>query len=73
MPNDSTINQVVYIYHEFSKALDMQKEERVFLCDIGKAFDWVWHKGSIFKLRTSGIEGTYLIGLKAILVIVSKE
>ena len=60
MPNNSTVNQLVYLYHEFSKALDMQKEARVVFCDVSKAFDRVWHKGLISKLRTSGIEGGLL-------------
>ena len=29
-------------------------------CDIGKAFDWVWHKGLLYKLQTVGITGHLL-------------
>ena len=60
MPNDSTVNQLVYLYHEFSRALDDKKEVRVIFCDISKAFDRVWYKGLIFKLRSSGIDGDLL-------------
>ena len=28
--------------------------------DISKAFDKVWHKGLIFKLKSYGVEGTLL-------------
>ena len=36
----------------------MQKEVKVVFCD--KAFDRVGHKGLIFKLQTSGIDGDLL-------------
>ena len=29
-------------------------------CDVSKAFDRVWHKGLIFKLKQNGIEGELL-------------
>ena len=29
-------------------------------CDISKAFDRVWHKGLIYKLKQHGIEGDFL-------------
>ncbi len=32
----------------------------MFLCDISKAFDRVWHKGLIFKLKENGITGNLL-------------
>ena len=31
-----------------------------FFCDISKAFDKVWHKGLLFKLRQNGIKGKLL-------------
>ena len=54
---DSTINQLLYISNEFYKALDGGKEIRVVFCDISKAFDRVWHKGLIHKLKFSGLSG----------------
>ena len=59
-PNDSTVNQLSYIYHEFCKALDDKKDVRIVFCDISKAFDRVWHKGLLYKLRKAGITGSLL-------------
>ena len=49
--NDSTRNQLLYIANMFSKALDEGKEIRVIFFDISKAFDRVWHRGLLFKLK----------------------
>ena len=60
IPKDSTVNQLVSLYHSFCLALDEGKEVRAVFCDISKAFDRVWHKGLLFKLRQSGISGALL-------------
>ena len=57
---DSTVNQLVDIYNTFCKALDEGKEVGAVFCDISKAFDRVWHKGLLFKLRKAGINGELL-------------
>ena len=59
-PNDSTVNQLTYMYHEFCQALDDKKDVRIVFCDISKAFDRVWHQGLSFKLRKLGINGDLL-------------
>ena len=46
--------------HEFSKALDENKEIRIEFCDISRAYDRVWHKGLLFKLRSIGISENIL-------------
>ena len=61
VPGDSTVNQLVDIYNTFCKALDDGKEVRAIFCDISKAFDRVWHKGLIYKLKTVGISGSVLL------------
>ena len=43
------------LYDEFCKALDDGKEIRCVFCDISKAFDRVWHKGLLHKLRQIGL------------------
>ena len=50
IPGDSTVNQLAYLYHIFTEALDAGKEVRTVFCDISKAFDRVWHEGLIYKL-----------------------
>ncbi|MCG7883757.1 MAG: reverse transcriptase family protein [Candidatus Thiodiazotropha endolucinida] len=60
VPGDSTVNQLVDIYNTFCKALDDGLEVRAIFCDISKAFDRVWHKGLLFKLKRAGINGLLL-------------
>ena len=55
MPGDSCINQLLSITHEIYKSLDDVLEVRGVFLHTAKAFDKVWHKGIIFKLRQNGI------------------
>ena len=57
---DSTVDQLIDIYNTFCKALDEGKEVRAIFCDISKAFDRVWHKGLLFKLKSAGVCGSLL-------------
>ena len=62
-PGDSTVNQLISISNDLGKAIDDGKEIRiqnVILCDISKAFDLVWHKGLLYKLKNIGIDNTVL-------------
>ena len=60
LPGRSTVTQLIEVYHEFCKAIDEGKEIRVIFLDISKAFDRVWHKGLLFKLKKCGIHGRLL-------------
>ena len=60
IPGDSTINQLLLLYHELCLAVDQQKEVRIIFLDISKAFDKVWHPGLLHKLRKAGIMGDLL-------------
>ncbi len=59
-PGDSTVNQLSYLYHIFSEALDKKKDVHIVFCDVRKAFDRVWHKGLLYKLKKAGICGVLL-------------
>ena len=60
MLGGSTVNQGTSIYNNICKALDNGLEYRVVFFDISKAFEKVWHKGLLFKLRRAGISGKLL-------------
>ena len=57
---DSCINQLLSITHEIYQSLDQGYEVRGVFLDISKAFDKVWHKGLLFKLKQNGINGHLL-------------
>ena len=51
---------MISITHEINKAFDSGHEVRAIFLDISKAFDKVWSKGLIYKLKSKGIEGETL-------------
>ena len=57
---DSSVNQLVELYNTFCQALDEGKEVRAVFCDISKAFNRVWHRGLIAKLKHYDICGPLL-------------
>ena len=57
---DSTVNQLLEIYHQIIENLDKGKEIKFIICDFSKAFDKVWHRGLIYKLKQYGICGNML-------------
>ena len=60
VPGDSTTFQLLHTYHMFCEAVDNGKEFQTVFCDISKAFDRVWHKGLLHKLRVIGCSGKVL-------------
>ena len=76
VPGDSTINQLIILTDTILTAFENGKEAHAVFLDISKAFDRVWHRGLIHKLKSFGINGTllewftsYLIGRKQRVVI----
>ena len=59
-PGGSCINQLLSITHEIYQSFDDNLEVRAVFSDISKAFDKVWHKGLIFKLKENGISDKIL-------------
>ena len=59
-PKDSTVNQLLEIYHTIIENLDKNKDIKFIFCDVSKAFDKVWHKGLLHKLQKYGITGNLL-------------
>ena len=64
IPGDSTINQLIGMYHLFAQALDNKQFVQCIFCDISAAFDCVWHRGLIYKLECVGITGQLLLWFK---------
>ncbi len=56
----STVYQLLDIYHQICQAIDAKQYTCMIFCDISKAFDRVWHKGLLFKIKQNGINGTIL-------------
>ena len=54
-PSDSTVNQLVYMVHKINDAFECSKEVKLVYLDISKAFESVWHKGLLLKLKSIGI------------------
>ena len=55
---DSTVNQLLKIVHQIYQDINSGKDTCLVFLDVSKAFDKVWYKGLLFKLRQLGIAGT---------------
>ena len=59
-PEGSCINQLLSITHKIYKSFNDGFEVRGVFLDTSKAFDKVWHKGIIFRLKQNGISSKLL-------------
>ena len=68
-PNDSCIHQLIAITHSIFSASDANPslEVREVFLDVSKAFDWVWHDGLLYKLKSNGIGGNLFKLIKSFL------
>ena len=55
LPGHSTVFQLIDLYHQICQSIDAKQHTCMIFCDISKAFDRVWHRGLVFKLRQNGI------------------
>ena len=60
LSHHSTVFQLIDIFHNIYQAFDNNMLSCIVFCDVSKAFDRVWHKGLMFKLRQNGIGGKLL-------------
>ena len=61
---DSSVNELTLLYNVFCKALDDELDVRSVFFDISKAFDRLWHKGLLHKLKSTGVSGELLLWFK---------
>ena len=59
-PGDSTVMQLIFVVNKIYQALEKGNEVCAVFLDISKAFDKVWHKGLLAKLKSIGINGPLL-------------
>ena len=66
VPGGSCISQLLSILHEIQSSFDYKPptDDRAIFLDISKAFEKVWHQGLLFKLKSFGVEGSFLRLLK---------
>ena len=62
LPGDSCIAQMLSIIHEIKTSFDSNPpaDVRGVFLDISKAFDKVWHKGLLYRIKSYRVEGELL-------------
>ena len=60
LKGDSTINQLLYLIHKIRVTWGNNKILQGLFLDISAAFDKIWHKALLIKLKQLSIEGQFL-------------
>ena len=60
VPGDSTVNQLLRIYDDLCTSFDDGVTTQAVYFDISKAFDKVWHRGLLAKLKAIGVRNNLL-------------
>ena len=56
----STVHQLIDIYNQICQGIDSSQYTCMVFCDVSKAFDRVWLRGLLFKLKQNGLNGNIL-------------
>ena len=65
--NDGATNRLLAMANSIYKGFDNKKDSILVSLDVSKAFDRVWHRGLLFKLKQYGITGNLLLWFKSYL------
>ena len=68
-PGHSATFQLIDIFPHICQSFDKKQYYCMVFCDISKAFDKVWHRGPLFKLRQKGIKGRLLAWISSYIVL----
>ena len=67
LPKHSTVHQLLEIYKSILNSLEKKEANCFVFCDFSKAFDKVWHRGLLYKMKAYGIIGNLINWLKSYL------
>lgn len=60
LPKCSTVHQLLEMYNCILDSLEKKEINCFVFCDFSKAFDKVWHRGLLHKMKSYGVDGNLL-------------